>query len=156
MENNSNSGDVNSNDVKNKYVLIFLGYDLRKKDHTGRPAPLIFRKDNLRFYTRQDQMECFDNIERLTSHITSSEIFKMLVTRSSKGEMVDPRIFVICYMELDNGEKMFFDEMREVQTGTNEIYQKINNDKKILIQDTASEVKIVDINSLNTNFRKKR
>ena len=141
---------MENNEIEKKYVLIVLGYDLRKKDLTGRPYPLVFRKDNLRFYTRQEQMDFFDNIDKLTYHVTNSDIFKMLATRSSKGEMVDPRLFIICYMDMDNGEKMFFDEVREIQTGTNEIYQKINNDKSVLIHDTASETKIIDINSFNT------
>lgn len=140
---------MENNEIEKKYVLIVLGYDLRKKDLTGRPYPLVFRKDNLRFYTRQEQMDFFDNIDKLTHHVTNSDIFKMLATRSSKGEMVDPRLFIICYMDMDNGEKMFFDEVREIQTGTNEIYQKINNDKSVLIHDTASETKIIDINSFN-------
>lgn len=153
MEQNSQNSQ-NSSNLLNKYVLIVLGYDLRKKDSTGRPYPLVFKKDNLRFYTRQEQMDFFDNIDKLTHHITNSDIFKMLVTRSSKGEVVDPRLFVICYMEMDNGEKMFFDEVREIQTGTNEIHQKINNDKSILIHDTASETKIIDMNSFNDKKNK--
>ena len=104
---------------ENKYCISFVGYDPEKKRmHPSQKnmTRVYFTCDTLRFATRADQMEFFDNAEKIFEHLRKTDLIKMLLIRNAKGRLIVPTVEINCFLEGDDREKRFyFDESREVE-----------------------------------------
>jgi hypothetical protein len=102
---------------KKNYHISFVGYDPERKRMPGQVGlpRVYFTCDTLRFATRAQQMEFFDNPEKVFEHLRKTDLLKMILTRNMAGRMVAPLVEMSCYLQGDGRERFYFDECREVE-----------------------------------------
>lgn len=110
---------------KKNYHIAFVGYEPEHNiPNTNKQARVYFKKDTLHFLTRQEQMEFLDNNERIVETIKNSDILKLLLDKAAKGKLVNPVVEMMLYYEAEQGRRIYFDEMREVDVGLGRFLKK--------------------------------
>ena len=103
---------------KKKYCIAFVGYDpMRKRMHPEQKGMtrVYFTVDTLRFETRAEQMEFFDNPEKIFEHLRKTDLVKMILTRNQQGKPIVPTVEINCFLEGDGRQRFYFDDSREVE-----------------------------------------
>lgn len=119
-----------SEERKNYHVAL-VGYEPEHNiPNTNKQARIYFKKDTFHFYTRQQQMEFLDNNEQIVEAIKKSDILKLLLSKAEKNKLVNPIVEMMLYYEADQGRRIYFDEMREVDVGLGRFMKKSEDNKK--------------------------
>lgn len=110
------------------YHIAFIGCLPDKVTPQGLEKSRIhYRVDALHFETKQELMEFFDNPEKLAHHLGKSRIVRMMTDNYKEGKMFTPTVIASPYFQGDSGQRMWFDEIREIDLGFPALTKKILN-----------------------------
>ncbi len=105
-----------SENTQKNYRIAFVGYDPEKALKGGGSQRPYFKCDTLQFETREQQMEFFDNPEKIVEHLKGTDIIKMIMDSGAKGKKVVPVVELMPYLQGEQ-TRLYFDERREIEVG---------------------------------------
>lgn len=90
-------------------------------------SKIHYKPDALHFETQQEMMEFFENPEKLAHHLGTSRVVKMMTHNYKDGKMFEPTVIASPYFQGENGQKMWWNEVREIDLGFPALTKKILN-----------------------------
>lgn len=86
-----------------------------------------FRNDSVHFETKAQMMEFFDDPHKITDHLKDTGVVKMMTVNYGKKMVFEPIVIVTPYFQAEGAQRVFTDEIREIDLGFPPLTQKILN-----------------------------